>query len=686
MIALVTALVNAIWQPALIAGITWFALRISRCSNATTRHAVWMLALIASICVPILSATSLVLPQAPVQVAATSRTASQSSTQAHVIKPVSIPISAPSLPVVHRPKITLHPTVAQVVAEIWAVIAALILARLAFSFFYLERLKRDALPLSVDRRHALSRWDRADKGQRDVRICVSDEIRVPVAVGIFDAMILLPQDLVEELDSTDLDRVLLHELAHVRRSDDWVNLLERVAMALLFFSPGLYFIARQMDLEREVACDDWVLAQASENASYARCLARIVEMTQWPYRPLAAPGVFVTRRSMSIRIERLLARGRDIRVRLAVVPSLISLIAIIAIVVAGGFVSPTIAYTMSSDVMASRAKVKPLVFAARPSARPAPKEKAPPPKPAPTATSTPLIAAYVPAKPVATHATVHTHVEVHQHAALREHANVSATTQIAEAFPAAKAPGQTPSLDNSVADTGYLDELRDAGLTNLDADTIIALKSVGVTGDYIRQMRAAGLGQLTARELVELKSVGVTPDYIKMMRSAGLGATDARGWTEIKSIGLTPDYVSQMRAAGLSVNDPRRWAELKSVGVTPDYVNMMRGAGLGASDGRGWMELKSVGVTPDYASQLQRAGITGLDTRTLVELKSVGVSPAYIQDLANAGYAHLSAREYEELRSVGVDSAFIQRLAQHGFTKLPVQKLIEFKSMGIDPK
>ncbi len=628
---LVTALVNAIWQPALIAGITWFALRISRCTNATTRHAVWTVALIASICVPVLSATSLVLPQASVQTPATSEPVHSPAKAPRVASKItgirSFPLSTATLPVVHRPKIAVHPTLAMIIAGVWAAISLLVLGRLALSFFYLERLKRDALPLSVDRRHALSRWDRAEKGQRDVRICVTDEIRVPVAVGIFDAMILLPKDLVEELDSTDLDRILLHELAHVRRSDDWVNLVERIAMALLFFSPGMYFIARQMDLEREVACDDWVLAQAAENASYARCLARIVEMTQWPYRALAAPGVFVTRRSMSIRIERLLARGRDIRIRLAIVPSLVSLAAIVAIVIAGGFVSPTIAYTMSADVTVPAVRAKPAVVAAKSAPRTTTTVKTAP-KPSPTATRTPLLAAYVPLTAPATHAAVHVHVDARAHAAVHEHVNVSAQTGFATRGTVTVAAASPVPFANVVADTGYLDELRAAGLTNLDADSVIALKSVGVTGDYIREMRAAGIGQLTARELVALKSVGVTPDYVSMMRNAGLAASDARGWTE----------------------------------------------------------LKSVGVTPDYASALRTAGIRAIDTRTLVELKTMDVTPAYIGDLANAGYAHLAAREYGELKSVGVDGAYIERLAQHGFTKLPIHKLVEFKAMGIDPK
>lgn len=617
---LVTAIVNAIWQPALIASITWFALRISRCTNATTRHAVWTLALVASIVVPILSATSLVLPQAALETPATSAPA---HTAAKIPSPLLSPArTAPAVPVVHRVKIEVHPTVASIVAELWALIALAVLGRLAFSFFYLERLKRDALPLDVDRRHALSRWDRAEKGQRDVRICVSDEIRVPVAIGIFDAMILLPKDLVEELDPTDLDRILLHELAHVRRSDDWVNLLERVAMALLFFSPGMYFIARQMDLEREVACDDWVLAQAAENASYARCLARIVEMTQWPYRPLAAPGVFVTRRSMSIRIERLLARGRDVRVRLALVPSLVSAVAIVAIVLAGGFVSPTIAYTMSSDVTVRAPQIKPVVVAAKPTHAPTAAKTSP--KPLPTVTPTPLVAAGIApkiARNVTTHVYEYVHANVHDHVVA-----YNSSKQISRTVSAAVS--HASPIHNAVADTGYLDELQAAGLTNLDPDTVIALKSVGVTGDYIREMRNAGIGQLTARDLITLKSVGVTPDYITMMRNAGFGASNAREWTE----------------------------------------------------------LKSVGVTPEYVSGLERAGITGVDIRSMVELKSLGVTPEYVADLANAGYPRLSAREYGELKSLGVDGEYIQRLAQHGFTKLSVHKLVEFKAMGIDPK
>ena len=598
-----TVLVNALWQPIVIAGIAWAVLRISRCTNATTRSAIWTVALVASVALPVISAAPLVLStQSPTS--SVMEPLPRKVVPAVVLTKNKLPAQPPTM---ERPLVHVRPTFAQLAAALWAAIAVIILARVAFSFIYLERLKRDALPLSVERRNELRRWERAEKGTRDVRVCVSHEITVPVAVGIFDAMIVLPHDLVDELDPSDLDRILLHELAHVRRSDDWVNLFERIVLALFFFSPGVYVIARQMDLEREVACDDWVLAQAAENVPYARCLTRIVEMTQWPHQPVAAPGVFVTRKSMSIRIERLLARGRDVRIRLAVVPSLVSIVAIAAIVIAGGFVSPTIAYTMNATTVALKAAAAPKPVHHKAHAAP----------PAPTAPPSVAVAALSTATP-------------HE-------------------------PPAPHPTSKAVASIGYLDELAAAGLTSLSADEVVQLKSVGVNGAYIRSMRDAGFANLSPRQLIEFKSVGVTPDYVSMMRNSGLDAGDAQSWVELKSIGVTPEYAAQMKTAGVSDFDARQLSELKSVGVTPQYIVQMRNAGLGAADARTWTEMKSIGLTSDYVQQLSNAGYSHLSTREYTELKAIGVTPAYIQNLAKHGFTNLSARKLLEFKAEGID-------------------------------
>ena len=73
----------------------------------------------------------------------------------------------------------------------------------------------------------------------------------------------------------------------------------------------MLFVAQQLDLEREVACDDWVLGLTGSVRPYALCLTKMAETASWPYRPMPAPGVFATRKHISLRIERLLGAGRN---------------------------------------------------------------------------------------------------------------------------------------------------------------------------------------------------------------------------------------------------------------------------------------------------------------------------------------------------------------------------------------
>src|SRR6185437_825985 len=172
------------------------------------------------------------------------------------------------------------------------------------------------------------------------------EIAIPIAVGLFDAMILIPERFLDELEPADVDRIVLHELAHLRRADDWINAIERLASALLFFNPGIAWLVAQLDLEREVACDDWVLQQ-NDPLPYANCLAKVVETAVWPYRAMSAPGAFLTRRAMSVRIERLLTSHRDVRVRTSLGPTGAVVAALAALGIAAAFVSPSFAYTVA---------------------------------------------------------------------------------------------------------------------------------------------------------------------------------------------------------------------------------------------------------------------------------------------------------------------------------------------------
>src|SRR6185369_11433893 len=96
-----------------------------------------------------------------------------------------------------------------------------------------------------------------------------------------------------------------HELAHVRRLDDWANLLQNTFQAALFFHPVVPWIARRLSLEREVACDDQVLQQIGKPKAYAMLLANLADRFQGN-RALPAPGVSTSVSQLKERITMIL--------------------------------------------------------------------------------------------------------------------------------------------------------------------------------------------------------------------------------------------------------------------------------------------------------------------------------------------------------------------------------------------
>lgn len=363
----VATLFNSLWEAALLAAVVALVLRVLPNVNATTRYAAWCVALAASLLLPLATALPQIVVQqpAPVQQGApesrsvTRSTAAVPSTH-HAVRLNASSTSGtqtgnttaappPSLRLPDRLHFALPQYVAFGIFAVWCIAAVLLLMRLAINLWKLERLKSDALPLPVEYRERLQRWASADKGEREVRLCICESIEVPVAVGLFDSMILIPKHLLDTLSQSEVDQIILHELAHLRRADDWTNGFQRFIQALFFFNPAVLYIAAQLDLEREVACDDWVVDQTKEVRPYATCLTKMAEATVWPHRPLAAPGVFITRRGLSVRVERLLRAGRNIRTSVSFGPTGAIVAALIVLFFVLENVAPSFAFTIAQQ-------------------------------------------------------------------------------------------------------------------------------------------------------------------------------------------------------------------------------------------------------------------------------------------------------------------------------------------------
>jgi hypothetical protein len=122
--------------------------------------------------------------------------------------------------------------------------------------------------------------------------------------------ILIPHSLMCELSPGELNQVVLHELAHFRRWDDWTNLIQQALTALLFFHPAVWWIEKKLGLEREMACDDAVLAETASPRAYAECLARLAEKSFVTRGIALAQSVLGKVRQTSARVARILDVNR----------------------------------------------------------------------------------------------------------------------------------------------------------------------------------------------------------------------------------------------------------------------------------------------------------------------------------------------------------------------------------------
>ena len=250
---------NSLVEGFLIAAAAWLVLRLTGTRNSGVRFAVWFSALLAM--------AGLFAVHGPAGAAATSR----------------------------LPEIVIPGRWALYLLYGWSAVAFLGLVRVGAGLWRLRVLREDSSPLDVTTLSpvAQANWRELNL-LRPTVIFVSDHVRVPTAIGFLRPAVLLPAWTLKELSSEELEIVLLHEFAHLRRWDDWTNLAQKIIRALLFFHPAVWWVDNRLSLEREMSCDDLVLAHLNNPRGYAQCLVTLAEQS-FLRRPVALAQAAVAR-------------------------------------------------------------------------------------------------------------------------------------------------------------------------------------------------------------------------------------------------------------------------------------------------------------------------------------------------------------------------------------------------------
>ena len=209
----------------------------------------------------------------------------------------------------HASPILLRSGFAVAIAAAWVALSLFRSIQLIVSAYRLKQMVRRAIPLVPD--EPLRASLHGENGRRGAQLCTSMEVERPSVIGFMRPRILLPPALLERLSAIELQQVVLHEMEHLRRGDDWSNLLQKFGLALFPLNPVLYWTEGRLCAERELACDDRVLQSSCTRKAYAMCLTRLAEDSVLRRKLTLALGAWERRSELVSRVQRLLRPGKS---------------------------------------------------------------------------------------------------------------------------------------------------------------------------------------------------------------------------------------------------------------------------------------------------------------------------------------------------------------------------------------
>lgn len=394
-----TTLLNGICLGVVLAAAMWLLLRFLPRLNPTTRFTIlWMtlLAVVALLAVPVNPRASRPEPQAESLMVASSSPAivpaparaqvklagrklrsshaavvvGQSRTPASEHQLETIVSETPSAssdaaPDAEYSVIRIHSDkFLRAIAVVWVVFSLVLLGRLMAGYFVLRSLKSSATPAASDWQLHFSRLCAVHGIRRQTELLVSDDVSGPMSLGFFRPAVVIPQALFDTLSHSELEQIVLHELAHLHRRDDWSNLAQKLIEAALPIQPAIYWLGYQMALAREMACDDWVIAATGTPRPYAAALTKVAEISQWQRAGVLAAGAAGNRSQLFRRVRQMLDRTRNAAPRITIVPLASALAVVVGLTVLSVRAPQLIAFAQSVAPASPIAPIAPTVSVA----------------------------------------------------------------------------------------------------------------------------------------------------------------------------------------------------------------------------------------------------------------------------------------------------------------------------------
>jgi beta-lactamase regulating signal transducer with metallopeptidase domain len=690
--------------------------------SAASRHLVWTLSLGAVLLLPVLSATVPAL-SIPIRVAATEaatettpiaiREVSTSAVAASTaLSDLATTAAEPILQTADYASAADQPTTApwtkaNTAVAIYAAGVLILALRLAHGRFTLHRLVQHSTEVrDAEWRTLLRECETSIGVSQPVRLLRSLDRNMPMAFGLRTPTILIPA--IADTWSEDRRRaVLLHELAHIDRRDCLTQLLAEIACAAYWMHPAVWLVAQRLRVERELACDDRVLAVGTAARDYATHLLELA-YSLGGYRSPALVVSMARPRQLEGRMLAVLdaARNRVTPPRLAGVAGLVATAALVVPLAAAE------AVMISDSSEAPRMTEWAVRSAANSSTTPEGTLQPPPPPPAPPVRrERPQREIQLPGtwelRPSDDAGKIYLQVSDRRNS---QHGFNIGLDQLEGLSPSLLTGAGGPVKFNVKRDAGTIvfdgvfrsgvgagtfdftpnqsfpAEMVKRGFESPNSTEQYQLARGNIGSAYLDELNAQKYERPTLADLVRAADHGVNLEYLRGMGAAGyrLGQIDALVRT--RDHGVTPAYVTGMANEGFKNLTADELVRARDHGVTPEYAGTMRGFGYKALSLNELVRTRDHGVDADYIRGMATLGYDRLSLEELVRARDHGVAPEYVKAMREAGYGPLQIGELINARDHGVNGEYARGMRDAGFGVLPLEELVNARDHGVGPE
>ncbi len=571
--------------------------------------------------------------------------------------------------------------------SIWLAGVLLLSLRVMGGWIMAQRLKSwNTKPATAAWQEMLVHLTARLRVSRPVRLCESVVAEVPTVIGWLRPVILVPVSAFIGLNAQQIEALLAHELAHIRRHDYLVNLLQTAVETLLFYHPAVWWVSRQVRTEREHCCDDLAVAACGSVLTYARALAELEQLrgqsAGMPQLAVAADGG--SKGTLLRRIQRLVETPASPHQRSSAwLASLVAIATVFCICVgaqatlfksdadkdetrlSGGFWWEQALYGSTGELVTVRAQddesdktfeiVMPRIKETVTVVGQIEGDEVPvvtPGTPVATPVITPVVSPMVLTPAVTPMPSMPTMIP--------QPSVMAITVTPSPRVGFAAMPGVPVVVrfqdddDEDKASGSYIDALAAVGYTNLSIEQLIKMKDHGVRPMYIRELKALGYQLPSVEMAIRLVDHGVNIGFIKKLAEMGYKKLSIEELIRARDHGVRPDVIEALNAAGYSN------LSMEQIIRTIDH-----------------------GVGPLFIKQMGEVGFSNLSLDQLIRMRDHGVGPDYIKEIRSSGYQNLTADQFIRLRDHGVTAAFLRKAKERGFNNLSLEELIKLRDADI---